>query len=109
MSVARPPRIAVVIPCYAVRTHIIDVLDAIGPEVAAIYVVDDACPEATGQHVSASCADPRVRVVTNAKHLGVGGATMRDYGEALAGGLDILVTLARDGQMDAGLIASLPR
>ena len=109
MSVARPPRIAVVIPCYAVRTHIIGVLDAIGPEVAAIYVVDDACPEATGQHVSASCADPRVRVVTNAKNLGVGGATMRGYGEALAEGMDILVKLDGDGQMDPARIASLTR
>jgi glycosyltransferase involved in cell wall biosynthesis len=102
-------KIAVVIPCYGVRDQIIDVLLAIGPEVAAIYVVDDACPESTGQHVTANCADLRVRVVTNAKNLGVGGATMRGYAAALEDGMDILVKVDGDGQMDAARIPSLTR
>ena len=42
------PRIAVVIPCYRVSGQILDVVRRIGPEVAAIYVVDDACPQASG-------------------------------------------------------------
>ena len=47
MSAEPRPRIAVVIPCYRVRAHILGVLEGIGAEVAAIYVVDDACPEAS--------------------------------------------------------------
>ena len=37
--------VAVVIPSYRVRAHILPLLARIGPEVAQIFVVDDACPE----------------------------------------------------------------
>lgn len=109
MSAEPQLRIAVVIPCYRVRAHILGVLAGIGREVAAIYVVDDACPEATGQHVSASCGDPRVRVIRNESNLGVGGATMRGYVAAMDEGMEILVKLDGDGQMDPARIASLVR
>ena len=109
MSRVRLPRIAVVVPCYGVRRHILGVLGAIGPEVAAIYVVDDACPENTGQHVTASSSDPRVRVLVNEANLGVGGATMRGYAAAMADGMDILVKLDGDGQMDPARIPALVR
>lgn len=44
--------IAVVIPCYRKKACILDVLTRIGPEVAAIYLVDDCCPEHTGDLVA---------------------------------------------------------
>ena len=44
--------IAVVIPCYRVKSQILDVLSGIGPECQAIYVIDDGCPEATGGRAS---------------------------------------------------------
>jgi len=109
MNRVRLQRIAVVIPSYCVRTRILGVLGAIGPEVAAIYVVDDACPESTGQYVTASSSDPRVRVLTNPENLGVGGATMRGYAAAMADGADILVKLDGDGQMDPARIPALVR
>ena len=43
--------ISVVIPCYRVKDHILEVLKGIGPEVGKIYLVDDACPEGSGQYV----------------------------------------------------------
>lgn len=109
MSVPRALRIAVVIPCYRVREHILGVLAGIGREVDAVYVVDDACPEATGQYVTASCPDTRVRVIRNETNLGVGGATMRGYRAAMDDGMDILVKLDGDGQMDPARIPSLVR
>jgi glycosyltransferase involved in cell wall biosynthesis len=102
-------RIAVVIPCYGVRDQIIDVLGAIGPEVSAIYVVDDACPQATGDLVESRSTDPRVRVLRNKENLGVGGATLRGYAAAMDDGMDILVKLDGDGQMDPARIPSLVR
>ena len=61
--------IAVVIPSYRVKKHILAVLSAIGPECELIYVVDDACPEKSGEHVEAECRDPRVRVhVEDGRH-----------------------------------------
>jgi dolichol-phosphate mannosyltransferase len=100
-------RIAVVIPCFKVRDHILGVIAAIPADVENIYVVDDACPEASGAHVEANCNDPRVRVLRNAQNQGVGGATLRGYEAAIADGAQILVKLDGDGQMDPARIPSL--
>lgn len=96
--------IAVVIPCFRVRRHILDVIARIGSEVAAIYVVDDCCPEESGNFVAAQCTDPRVQVVFHTKNQGVGGAVMTGYQSAIADGHDILVKVDGDGQMDPSLL-----
>jgi glycosyltransferase involved in cell wall biosynthesis len=103
------PQVAVVIPAFKVRDHILTTLAGIGPEVAAIYVVDDACPENTGEHVRKNCADARVRVIRVERHLGVGGATTRGYREALGEEMDILVKMHADGRTDPARIASIVR
>ncbi|HZX29068.1 MAG TPA: glycosyltransferase family 2 protein, partial [Telluria sp.] len=54
-----PQHIAVIIPSYRVTRHILGVLAAIGPEVERIYVVDDKCPDQSGDLVAAECSDPR--------------------------------------------------
>ncbi|KQQ33670.1 glycosyl transferase family 2 [Duganella sp. Leaf126] len=97
-------RIAVVIPCYRVRRHILGVLAAIGPEVARIYVVDDACPEQSGALVQTACHDRRVVVLHHAENRGVGGAVLSGYRAALADGMRILVKIDGDGQMDPALL-----
>jgi glycosyltransferase involved in cell wall biosynthesis len=101
------PEIAVVIPCYRERDHILDVLAGIGPECQAIYVVDDACPDKTGEFVKEQCHDPRVRVLQLERNCGVGGATLEGYRAALDDGAEILVKLDGDGQMDQTLIPRL--
>lgn len=103
------PAVAVVIPCYKVVFTIGGVLARIGPEVARIYCVDDACPDESGAHVSATCADPRVTVVRNERNLGVGGAMMRGFSRAMADGADIIVKVDGDGQMDPALIPKFVR
>lgn len=95
-------RIAVVIPCYRVKAHILEVLASIGADVYRIYVVDDCCPEKSGQFVLDSEPDERVVVLHNPTNLGVGGATVRGYRKALEDGADIIVKMDGDGQM-AGL------
>ena len=98
------PKIAVVIPCYKVRERISDVIKGIGDEVGRIYVVDDCCPEGTGNHVKASVEDPRVRVIFNAENLGVGGAVITGYQAAIADGAEVIVKIDGDGQMNPKLI-----
>lgn len=98
------PAIAVVIPSYKVRKHILDVIDGIGPEVSCIYVVDDCCPEGSGQMVEQSCKDERVRVLYTPENQGVGGAVMTGYEAAIAEGMEIIVKVDGDGQMDPSLI-----
>lgn len=93
------PIVAVVIPSYRVTRHVLDVIGRVGSECQQIYVVDDACPDASGQHVIDNCTDPRVRVIHNQVNLGVGGAVMAGYRAALDAGADILVKIDGDGQM----------
>lgn len=101
--------VAVVIPCYKVKDHILAVIGRIGPIAKRIYVVDDRCPDDSGRFVLARCTDPRVEVIFNEINQGVGGATMAGYRRALVDGADIIVKLDGDGQMDPAAIPSLIR
>ncbi|MEM7677414.1 MAG: glycosyltransferase family 2 protein [Myxococcota bacterium] len=105
--VSAPLRIAVVIPCFRVRKHILDVLAGIGPAVERIYVVDDTCPENTADLVAEKVSDPRVRVVRHEVNQGVGGAVVSGYRAAIEEDMDIVVKVDGDGQMDPKLIAPL--
>ncbi|WP_178088021.1 MULTISPECIES: glycosyltransferase family 2 protein [unclassified Pseudomonas] len=97
-------KIAVLIPSYKVKSHILEVIQQIGPEVSKIYVVDDCCPDRSGDYVVEHCADARVTVLRNSVNLGVGGAVMTGYRAAIADGMDIIVKIDGDGQMDPSLI-----
>ena len=96
--------IAVIIPSYKVKDSILSVLAKIGPEVGKIYVVDDACPQGTGNFVKENCTDDRVEVLFNPRNLGVGGAVMTGYTKALTDGCRIMVKIDGDGQMEPSLI-----
>ena len=99
-----PAKIGVVIPSFKVRKHILGVIATIGPEVDQIYIVDDCCPENSGSFVEENSADPRLRVLRNGVNQGVGGAVMAGYQAAIADGMDIIVKIDGDGQMDPRLI-----
>jgi glycosyltransferase involved in cell wall biosynthesis len=99
--------VAVVIPSYKVAAQILDVLDRIGPEVERIIVVDDKCPDGTGCLVESRCSDPRVRVIYNEENQGVGGAVLAGYRAACDEGVDVIVKLDGDGQMNPNYIPSL--
>jgi dolichol-phosphate mannosyltransferase len=100
-------KIAAVIPCFRVRKYILKVLEGIGNEISAIYVIDDHCPENTGDYVASSCKDPRVVVVRHQKNLGVGGAIITGYQHAYSDGAIIAVKIDGDGQMDPSYIPDL--
>jgi dolichol-phosphate mannosyltransferase len=102
-------KIAVVIPCYRVKAQILSVISRVGAEVSHIYVIDDACPENSGDFVRASCTDARIIVLRNERNRGVGGAVMAGYEAALRDGADIMVKLDGDGQMDPVLIPRFVR
>jgi glycosyltransferase involved in cell wall biosynthesis len=100
-------KIAVVLPCYKSKEHVLDVIGRIGPEVFLIVAVDDACPIETGAHIRANCSDPRVVVVNNETNLGVGGAVIHGYRVALAREADIIVKIDSDGQMDPAILPQI--
>lgn len=99
-----PSTIAVVIPSYKVKRHILDVIARIGPEVSNIYVVDDCCPDESGKFVEAENTDARVKVIFHQENQGVGGAVMTGYRAAIADNMDIIVKIDGDGQMSPSLL-----
>lgn len=104
VSGATQPCVAVVIPCYRVRNHVLDVISKIGFEVSIIFAVDDCCPDESGNFIRSNCLDSRVVVLTNPHNMGVGGAVMAGYRAAMEVGVDIVVKIDGDGQMDPSLI-----
>lgn len=97
-------RVAVVVPCYRVKAHVLDVLKEIPPIVEGIFCVDDACPEKSGLFIEQVNADPRVLVIYNENNLGVGGAVKVGYRAAAARGFDVAIKIDGDGQMDPRMI-----
>jgi len=97
-------KIAVVIPCYNVKNHINDVLIKIPDFVDLIFVVDDACPQSTGEYVKNNFSDKRIHVAFHEVNKGVGGAVKTGYQLAIESSADIIVKIDGDGQMDPELI-----
>lgn len=106
-ATAAPPQVAVVIPCYKVKRHILEVIEGVPAFVSRIYCVDDDCPEESGRFVVEKCSDPRVKVLFREENGGVGAAVCTGYRAALADDCDICVKLDGDGQMDPRQIVNL--
>ena len=100
-------KVAVVIPAFKVSKQIVEVVRAVPKGVSLIIVVDDCCPEGSGEVVREQVTDARLVVLRNSENLGVGGAVKRGYEEALSLGAEIVVKLDGDGQMDPTDIDSL--
>lgn len=109
VTVPHDQKIAVVIPCYKVRAHVLGVIEAIGPDISRIYAIDDACPENSGDLIEEECKDPRLTVIRHEANQGVGGAVMTGYRAAASDGADIIVKLDGDGQMDPALLQTIAR
>ena len=99
--------IAAVVPCYHEKHQIMTVLNKFDALINHIIVIDDACPEKTGEFVRENANDPRIQVVIHEKNLGVGGATISGYQKAFELGADIIVKVDGDGQMDPAMIHTL--
>jgi glycosyltransferase involved in cell wall biosynthesis len=97
----------VVIPSYKVTDHIVDVLSKIDGCVDKIIIVDDACPDNTGEFVRQNTNDKRILIIKHEKNKGVGGATITGYKKAIELGATVVVKIDGDGQMDPSLIRNL--
>jgi len=100
-------RIAVIIPSYKVIKHIQGVIDEIPDFIWRIYVVDDLCPEKSGEFVEKNIVDDRVKVIYHQVNKGVGGAVMSGYQVGIEEGAEIMIKIDGDGQMDPSLIPSI--
>ena len=102
-------QIAVVIPSYKVTNHILSVIDSLDQSIDLIYVVDDCCPNESGNFVKERRNDPRIKILKHSRNQGVGGAVLTGYAAALHDGADIIIKIDGDGQMDSSQIPKLIR
>jgi dolichol-phosphate mannosyltransferase len=102
-------RIAVVIPCYREKHQILEVLHKFDGSIDHIIVIDDACPDNTGDFVRKNFTDTRLHVIVHKNNQGVGGATLTGYAKAIELEADIIVKVDGDGQMDPAMIQTLVR
>lgn len=87
------------IPAYREARLIGSTLRGLPGFVDAIYVVDDASPDATAREAR-KVGDERVRVIRHPRNIGVGAAIVTGYHAALADHADVVAVMAGDAQMD---------
>lgn len=106
-------KISVVIPCFKVKNQILNVLEkTLKQNISKIYVIDDKCPEFSGEVVEKFIKEKNIEnitVIKNEKNLGVGGATKKGFVEALKDDNDIIVKIDGDDQMDPKNISILTK
>lgn len=98
-------RVAVVVPCYNVASHLPSVLTTLPAFVDHIIVVDDGSTDGCAAAVE-SVANARVEVIRHETNLGLARAMESGFARALACRADIVIKMDGDGQMDP---AELPR
>src|SRR5678815_1264654 len=99
-------RIAVVIPAFNVARHIADVVKAVPDFIDVVIVVEDAATDETAKVVR-SLEDPRLTVVHHPINQGVGAAMATGFRTAIDRGVDIVVKMDGDGQMDPQFLPAL--
>tara|TARA_B110000259_G_C13998263_1_gene395311 strand:+ start:720 stop:1667 length:948 start_codon:yes stop_codon:yes gene_type:complete len=99
-------KIAVVIPCFKVSRQINEVLVSLPKFIDDVIVVDDACPEKSG-NISKKLKQDNIQVIFHKKNKGVGGAVISGFKKAIELNSDIIVKLDGDGQMDPNNIDKL--
>ena len=90
---------------FKVKNFIDKVIKEIPEFVNNIIIVDDSCPEKTGEYVLSNYSNnKKIVVIINKKNLGVGGATLNGFDKAQELKNDIFVKVDGDGQMDLKLL-----
>ncbi len=99
-------RVGVVVPAYDEEALIAATLGGIPPFVDRIFVVDDGSSDRTVECVLET-GDPRVEVLSHERRSGVGAAIITGYRRSLEEGLDVVVVMNGDNQMDPDDLSSL--
>ncbi len=94
-------KIGVAVPAYNEEKRVASVIENVPACVDRVYVIDDGSTDGTREIVSGLCRErPRLRLIEHAKNRGVGAAIATGYERCLRDGMDIIVVMAGDDQMD---------
>ena len=102
----RGQSIGVVIPAFNEERFIPRTLGTLPRFVDRIAVVDDGSRDSTADRVR-EAGDERVLLIRHPENRGVGGAILSGYRHLLNEGLEVLVVMAGDGQMDPADLPAL--
>lgn len=89
-----------VIPCYRGLPEVLNVVQQTLSYVDHVVLIDDCCPDNSGNVVQAEFSSNRLTVIRNSSNLGVGGSTKVGYEFGLNNGADFIVKIDADGQMN---------
>lgn len=99
---------ACIVPTYRASRTILSVVASALLQADIVIVVDDACPDASGDLVTAAYpSNKNVVVLRHDKNRGVGAAFKSGAKRAMSMGADVLVKIDADGQMDASVIPEM--
>lgn len=105
---AESHRVFCVIPAYRAASTIVSVVAEALVYADSVIVVDDGCPEGSGEAAGEHYAgNDRVQVIMRPQNGGVGAATKTGIAAAIQSGADVIVKLDADGQMKPSYIASI--
>ncbi len=102
-------KIAVVIPYYNASKQIVKVIAKLPDYVDAVIIVNDKSLEALPEQeiLSTVNANTKCHFLQNEINLGVGGATKKGFDYAMEIGIEILIKVDADNQMDLNYIPNL--
>lgn len=94
-------KIFVVMPAYKSSGQIINVINQFDFSIIEmLIVIDDNCPEKTGNLVKNTFDNKKILVIQNLENLGVGGATKVGFYKSIEFGATHIIKIDSDGQMD---------
>jgi glycosyltransferase involved in cell wall biosynthesis len=101
-------KVLVVVPAFKTANQILETVTGIRSLGLEVLVVDDACPEGSGEIIGREFAEDRLtNVITHEQNQGVGGAMKTGFAWALENDFEIIVKIDGDGQMDPALVPEL--
>lgn len=102
-------KIAVVIPFYNASNEILPVISKLPEYIQHIIIVDDQSPAPLPKAdiEQLALAKARIHFLENPINLGVGGATKRGFEEAIKIGVEIIIKVDADDQMDLAYLPHL--
>jgi dolichol-phosphate mannosyltransferase len=107
------PSVWVILPTYNEAENLERLVAAIRdrlPEVSRVLVVDDNSPDGTGEIADHLAAEhPNVEVLHRARKQGLGPAYIAGFGQALAGGAELIVEMDADFSHDPAYLPQLLR
>lgn len=101
-------KIAVVIPYYNAKKHIVNVVCKLPEYISKIYIVNDKSPdELPINELKQTMCNSKIDIINSDTNMGVGGATKLGFIKAVQDEMEYIIKVDSDDQMDTTYIPDL--